>query len=60
MLHWFNPILWYAYILVSKDMEMACDEAVLRRLGRNGRVNYGMTSVAAVCVPTDNHRAVVQ
>ena len=52
MFHWFNPILWYAYILMSKDMEMACDEAVLGRLGSGGRVNYGMTLLQFASKPT--------
>ena len=30
-LHWFNPLIWISYILMSKDMEMSCDEAVLRK-----------------------------
>ena len=30
-LHWFNPIVWIAYVLMSRDMEMSCDEAVLRK-----------------------------
>ena len=29
-LHWFNPIIWAAYLLMSKDVEMSCDEAVLK------------------------------
>ena len=52
MFHWFNPILWYSYILMSKDMEMACDEAVVRRLGQNGRINYGMTLLQFASRPT--------
>lgn len=52
MFHWFNPLLWYAYILMSKDMEMACDEAVLSRLGSSGRVNYGMTLLQFASKPT--------
>ena len=29
-LHWFNPLCWLAYFLMVKDMEMSCDEAVVR------------------------------
>lgn len=29
-LHWFNPVLWAAYVLLGRDMENACDERVLR------------------------------
>ena len=28
--YWFNPLLWIAYILLCRDMELACDERVLR------------------------------
>jgi len=30
-LHWFNPIIWVSYFLMSKDMEKSCDEAVLKK-----------------------------
>jgi len=39
-LHWFNPLVWAAFILSGKDMEMSCDEAVLRKLGEDIRVDY--------------------
>lgn len=32
-LHWFNPLVWLSFFLMAGDMEMSCDEAVLRRLG---------------------------
>ncbi len=31
--HWFNPAVWAAFFLMSRDMEMSCDERVLRELG---------------------------
>lgn len=31
--HWFNPVLWIAYILFCRDIELACDEAVIKALG---------------------------
>lgn len=40
-LHWFNPLAWGLYILCSKDMELACDEAVTERDG--DRVGYART-----------------
>lgn len=40
MLHWFNPLVWLAYILFCKDMEMSCDEAVIRKLGTDIRADY--------------------
>lgn len=39
-LHWFNPLVWLAFHLAGKDMEMSCDEAVLRRMGRDIRADY--------------------
>ncbi|MGM9589697.1 MAG: M56 family metallopeptidase, partial [Faecousia sp.] len=30
-IHWFNPLVWTAFILAGKDMEMSCDEAVIKR-----------------------------
>ena len=56
-LHWFNPVLWAAYILLGRDMENACDERVLRGLDAPGRAAYSRALVscavrerpAAVC-----------
>ena len=39
-LHWFNPLVWLAFTLAEKDMEMSCDEAVIRRLGDGVRADY--------------------
>lgn len=39
-LHWFNPLVWLAFSLSGRDMEMACDEAVLNKLGRDIRAAY--------------------
>lgn len=39
-LHWFNPLVWFAFALAEKDMEMSCDEAVIRRLGDGVRADY--------------------
>ena len=38
--HWFNPLVWLAFYLAGKDMEMSCDEAVLRKMGREIRADY--------------------
>lgn len=32
-IHWFNPFVWLAFFISGKDMELACDEAVLRKIG---------------------------
>jgi len=39
-LHWLNPLMWVAYFLMSRDMEMSCDEAVLKKTDRDIRRNY--------------------
>lgn len=39
-IHWFNPLVWVAFILASKDMEMSCDEAVLGKIGGDVRADY--------------------
>ncbi|MBQ2650081.1 MAG: hypothetical protein IJF79_00395 [Clostridia bacterium] len=39
-IHWFNPLVWLAFYLSGRDMEMACDEAVLDRLGSDIRKDY--------------------
>ncbi len=42
-IHWFNPIVWYGFYLFGKDMEMACDEETVRRLGIKEREAYAKT-----------------
>ncbi len=39
-IHWFNPLVWIAFILACRDMEMSCDEAVIRKLGSDVRADY--------------------
>lgn len=45
-LHWFNPLVWIAFILFCKDMEMSCDEAVVKRMGENIRADYSSSLLA--------------
>lgn len=42
-LHWFNPLVWLAFRLAVQDMEMSCDEAVIRGLGSNQRADYSQS-----------------
>ncbi len=39
-IHWFNPLVWAAFVLSGKDMEMSCDEAVVKALGEKIRADY--------------------
>lgn len=43
--HWFNPLVWAAYILLCRDMEMACDEAVIRDMPLERRKDYSRALV---------------
>ncbi|MBQ9614098.1 MAG: peptidoglycan DD-metalloendopeptidase family protein [Lachnospiraceae bacterium] len=38
--HWFNPLCWIAYILLCKDIEMACDEKVIRDMDKDAMAAY--------------------
>ncbi len=40
IIHWFNPILWISFKLMSKDMEMSCDEKVMEALGNDIKHDY--------------------
>lgn len=44
--HWFNPAVWAAFLLLSRDMEGACDESVLRALGEGVKADYSYTLLA--------------
>lgn len=45
-IHWFNPLVWLAFVLFSKDMEMSCDEAVIKRMGEDIRADYSASLLA--------------
>ena len=38
--HWFNPVVWVMYVLINRDIELACDAAVLRHFGKADRASY--------------------
>lgn len=42
-LHWFNPLVWLAYALLCRDIELACDERVVRNMGSGERADYSQT-----------------
>ena len=46
MIHWFNPLMWLAYILLCRDIELACDEKVIKELGNEQRGDYTQALVA--------------
>ncbi len=42
-LHWFNPLVWVAFVLSGADMEMSCDEAVMKKMEGDIRVEYSQS-----------------
>ena len=46
MIHWFNPLMWMAYVLLCRDIELACDEKVIKELGNEQRGDYTQALVA--------------
>ena len=42
-LHWFNPLVWVAYILFCRDIELACDEKVVKGLDGAARADYSQS-----------------
>ena len=50
-LHWFNPLVWVAYVLLCKDIEMACDERVVQFMELEERKSYS----AALINCSTNH-----
>ena len=44
-LHWFNPAVWVMYLLANRDMELACDEQVVRSMAGDVRAAYARTLI---------------
>lgn len=49
LLHWFNPLVWLAFHYLEKDMEMSCDEAVIRKLGNHIKKDYAASLLKVAC-----------
>lgn len=47
---WWHPLVWIAAVLSKRDAELACDEAVIARIGEDMRIAYGHTLVDMVAV----------
>ncbi|MDE6518322.1 MAG: M56 family metallopeptidase, partial [Acetatifactor sp.] len=48
-LYWFHPLVWAGFILMNRDMEMSCDEAVLRRMDGDCRGEYADCLLQLTC-----------
>lgn len=44
--HWFNPLVWVMYILFNRDIELACDERVVRLLGEVSKKDYALMLIS--------------
>ena len=44
-IHWFNPFVWAMYILFNRDIELSCDESVVRHFGENTKSFYARTLI---------------
>ena len=40
--HWFNPFVWVMYRLFNRDIELACDESVIRQFGEKSKSAYSL------------------
>lgn len=48
VIHWYDPLVWWAAALCRRDCELACDASVLRQLGEAERIDYGQTLLGMV------------
>lgn len=52
--YWFNPLVWAAYILLCRDIELACDERVIKELGGEHKKEYALALLSC----SVNHRTI--
>ena len=45
-IHWFNPFVWVMYILFNRDIELACDESVIRQFGEKSKSAYSLMLIS--------------
>ena len=44
--HWFNPLVWGMYVLANRDIELSCDEAVVRLFGESAKTAYARALIS--------------
>lgn len=44
-LHWFNPLVWVMYYIVNRDIELSCDEKVIRQFGDETKSEYALSLI---------------
>ena len=47
--HWFNPLVWAAFFISGRDMEISCDEAVIRKMGSGVKKEYSASLLNLAC-----------
>ncbi|OME88376.1 hypothetical protein BK120_03515 [Paenibacillus sp. FSL A5-0031] len=52
--HWFNPLVWIAFMLMSRDMEFSCDEHVLKKMNSDMDIKKSYAS-SLLSLATDRH-----
>ncbi len=45
-IHWFNPFVWVMYLLFNRDIELACDESVIRQFGEKSKSAYSLMLIS--------------
>ena len=53
-LHWFNPLVWVGYVLLCKDIELACDEKVIREYTPHQKADYSQALLSC-----STHRQII-
>lgn len=43
--HWFNPLVWVMFIMANRDIELSCDETVIRKYGEAAKYAYALTLI---------------
>ena len=56
--HWFNPFLWLAYVLLCRDIELACDERVIKNLDAEQKADYSRALLACSLNTGINRRTI--
>ena len=46
--HWFNPLVWVMYVLANRDIELSCDETVVKKFGELKKSAYALTLIGLV------------
>ena len=44
-IHWFNPMVWVMYVLANRDIELSCDEGVIRHFGEDSKSAYALSLI---------------